>query len=244
MIAIVAGGAAVAGFVQGLTGFGFGLVAMAVWAWVLEPQLAAPLSVFGALTGQSIAAFTVRRRAHWAELMPYLLGGLAGVPLGAWLLPRIEPAWFQALIGGLLALWCPLMLFSERLPRVTAGGRLADALVGAGGGFSGAIGGFTGALPTLWTTLRGLPKETQRAVVQNFNLALLAVTFAVHTGTGIVTVAHLPLFALVAPALLIPVLAGTRVYAGLSPLAFRRVVLALLTASGVALLVRAVPRLI
>jgi hypothetical protein len=44
----------VAGFVQGLSGFAFGMVAMSFWAWVLEPQLAAVLSVFGSLTGRSL----------------------------------------------------------------------------------------------------------------------------------------------------------------------------------------------
>ncbi|HRH28710.1 MAG TPA: sulfite exporter TauE/SafE family protein, partial [Aquabacterium sp.] len=44
-------GAALAGFIQGLSGFGFGLTAMAVWAWALEPRLAAVLAVAGALTG-------------------------------------------------------------------------------------------------------------------------------------------------------------------------------------------------
>ncbi len=68
VILVVALGAAVAGFVQGLSGFAFGMVAMSFWAWVLEPQLAAVLSVFGSLTGQIIAAFTVRREFHWKSL--------------------------------------------------------------------------------------------------------------------------------------------------------------------------------
>ncbi|RZL05330.1 MAG: sulfite exporter TauE/SafE family protein, partial [Rubrivivax sp.] len=41
-----------------------------------------------------------------------------------------------------------------------------------------------------------------------------------------------------------PSLIGARVYVGLSELAFRRVVLALLSGSGVAMLVAAVPRLL
>ena len=61
---------------------------------------------------------------------------------------------------------------------------------------------------------------------------------------GIVTRAMLPMFAVVAPAMLIPVLLGARVYIGLSEAAFRRVVLWLLTASGVALLVSALPVLL
>ncbi|MET0890224.1 MAG: sulfite exporter TauE/SafE family protein, partial [Stenotrophomonas maltophilia] len=40
---VVALGAIVAGFVQGLSGFAFGLVALSFWAWVLDPKLAATL---------------------------------------------------------------------------------------------------------------------------------------------------------------------------------------------------------
>ncbi|HWP12196.1 MAG TPA: sulfite exporter TauE/SafE family protein, partial [Ramlibacter sp.] len=53
-----------------------------------------------------------------------------------------------------------------------------------------------------------------------------------------------PLFAIVAPAMLIPALLGGRLYLGIGETAFRKVVLALLTASGVALLVSAVPVLV
>ncbi|HVL44037.1 MAG TPA: TSUP family transporter, partial [Acidovorax sp.] len=81
-------GAAAAGFVQGLSGFGFSMVAMSVWAWALEPRLAAVLAVCGALTGQVVAAATVRRGFDKARLLPFVLGGLAGIPLGVALLPR------------------------------------------------------------------------------------------------------------------------------------------------------------
>ena len=83
LILTVAFGAALAGFVQGLSGFGFGLTAMALWAWTLEPKLAASLSLFGSLTGQTIAAVTVRRGWDFKALLPFVLGGLAALGLAA-----------------------------------------------------------------------------------------------------------------------------------------------------------------
>jgi hypothetical protein len=53
---------------------------MAVWAWFLEPQLAAVLAVFGGLTGQLLAVFTVRRAWHAKDVLPFLAGGIAGCP--------------------------------------------------------------------------------------------------------------------------------------------------------------------
>jgi hypothetical protein len=228
--------------VQGLSGFGFGLTAMTLWAWTLEPRLAAALAVFGALTGQIIAAVAVRRGFDVARLLPFLAGGLAGVPIGVWLLPRLDVPLFKGLLGLMLVVLCPLLFFADRLPHVK-GGRTGDVLAGLAGGASGGLGGFTGVVPTLWCTLRGFDKEAQRAVIQNFNLAMLLVTFGSYIATGIVTREMLPLFAIVAPAMLLPSLAGARLYLAISQTGFRQVVLALLTAAGGAMLAAAVPAL-
>lgn len=242
--AVLLAGAVAAGFVQGLSGFAFGLTATSIWVWWLPPQLVAVMSVFGALTGQVIAAVTTRRAAGWPKLWPLLAGGLCGMPLGLWLLPRLDVPLFRAVLGGLLVVWCPLMLMAPRLPRIQRGGRLGDAVSGVAGGVMGGLGGFTGAIPTLWCTLRGFDKDTQRAVIQNFNLAMLTVTFVAYLAGGIVTREMLPMILLVLPAMLLPALIGMRVYIGISEVAFRRIVLWLLTASGVALLSAALPVLL
>ena len=241
---VVALGAIVAGFVQGLSGFGFGLVAMSFWAWSLDPRLAATLAVFGALVGQVLAAISVRRGFDVKLLLPFVLGGLAGIPIGVGLLPHLDIDWFKAILGLLLVIWCPTMLLAKNLPPVTAGGRVADAAIGMAGGVLGGLGGFTGALPTLWCTLRRFEKDTQRSVIQNFNLSMLLVTMGTYLATGIVTRDMLPLFAVVAPAMLIPTLLGARLYVGISETRFRQIVLGLLTASGVALTASAIPRLL
>ncbi|WP_211090174.1 sulfite exporter TauE/SafE family protein [Pseudothauera nasutitermitis] len=244
VIWVVILGAGLAGFVQGLSGFGFGLVAVSVWAWVLEPRLAAALAVFGALTGQLIAAAAVRRAFDPRLLGPFVLGGLCGLPLGVLLLPHLDMLWFRTLLGTLLVLWCPAMLMARHLPRITRGGVLADAAVGLGGGVLAGLGGFTGTLPTLWGTLRGFDKHALRTVVQNFNLAMLLAAMAAYLATGMVTRDMLPHFAVVAPALLLPALLGTRVYNGLGETRFRQIVLGLLTVSGLALLASSLPRLL
>jgi uncharacterized membrane protein YfcA len=241
---VVALGAIVAGFVQGLSGFAFGMVAMSFWAWTLDPRLAATLSVFGALVGQLLAVFTVRRGFNLRLLLPFVLGGLAGIPLGVAVLPHLDMAWFKALLGGFLALWCPVMLMARSLPPITVGGRLGDTVAGMAGGVLSGIGGFAGPVPTLWATLRGFGKDEQRAVIQNFNLSMLLVTMGVYLGSGVVTVQMLPYFAIVAPAMLVPTLLGARLYIGISEARFRQIVLGLLTASGVALLASSVPTLL
>lgn len=241
---LLVAGAAVAGFVQGLSGFAFGMVAMSFWVWGIDPRVAAVMAVFGSLTGQLVAVFSVRRAWRWSALAPFLAGGALGIPLGIAVLPHLNPDVFKLVLGSVLVVWCPVMLLSSRLPSVTRGGRLADGVVGAAGGFMGGIGGFTGVVPTLWCTLRGMEKDAQRAIIQNFNLAALACTMLGYVIAGTVTRDMWPLMPLVAVALLVPSLLGARLYVGLSEAAFRRLVLALLSLSGLAMLVSAVPRLL
>ncbi|ONG51074.1 permease [Pseudoroseomonas deserti] len=241
-------GAAMAGFVQGLSGFAFGLVAMSVWAWTLEPQLAAMLALSGALTGQVVAAITVRRGFDLRQLAPFVIGGLAGLPLGVLILPLLDIQLFRALLGTLLVVWCPFMLLAPSLPPVTVGGPVANGVAngvaGLAGGFLSGLGGFSGVIPTLWCTLRRMNKDTQRSVIQNFNLAMLSCALAVHAASGSITRAMLPQIGIAAAAMLIPSLIGARLYIGISEASFRKIVLGLLTASGVALLASSVPGLL
>ncbi|CAM4106515.1 sulfite exporter TauE/SafE family protein [Comamonas aquatilis] len=242
-IIVIIIGAALAGFVQGLSGFGYSMTAMALWAWTLEPTLAAVLAVFGGLTGQIIQAFSVRRGFGWRALWPFLLGGLAGLPLGLMLLPRLDVQLFKTVLGTLLVVFCPLMAFAHKLPRLSdwryMQGPLrpvSNALAGMAGGAMSALGGFSGVVPTLWCQLGGMAKDAQRQIIQNFNLTMLAVTFASYLGSGLVSSSMLPLFAVALPAMLLPSIWGGRLYHRISDQAFRRVVLGLLTLAGLAML--------
>src|SRR5258707_11762996 len=151
-------GAVAAGFVQGLSGFAFGLVAMAFWVWAAPPQLAAPLVVFGSLVGQLLALGSLRRGFALKRALPFILGGVVGVPLGAALLPHIDQTLFKAVIGALLAIWCPIMLAIRELPRIHHGGAVADGTVGLVGGGMGGLGGPDRAAPKLLWAFGGWGK--------------------------------------------------------------------------------------
>jgi uncharacterized membrane protein YfcA len=244
LISVVALGAAAGGFVQGLSGFAFGLVAMAVWAWALDPVLAGPLVVFGSLVGQLLSAGSIRRGFDPRRVLPFVAGGVLGVPLGVALLRHIDPLAFKLAVGVLLVVWCPAMLLARDLPRVAGGGRFADAGAGMLGGVMGGLGGLTGPAPTLWATLRGWDRDAQRAVFQVFNLAMHGLTMAAYLATGTVSAEAARLFLVVAPAMLVPTLIGARLYRRFSDAAFRKVVLGLLAASGAILVATTFPKLL
>jgi uncharacterized protein len=235
LVAVVALGAVLGGFVQGLSGFAFGLVALGIWAWTIDPALAGSLVVFGSLLGQLLSLGTVRQALDAARIGPFVAGGLLGVPIGVVLLRHIDPTGFKLAVGIILLVWCPTMLLARSLPRITHGGRWADAGAGWIGGVMGGLGGLTGPAPTLWCTLRGWDRDTQRAVFQSFNLVMQLVIMAAYIATGTIGANELWMFAVVAPAMLVPTLIGARLYRRFSDAGFRRLILLLLTASGAVL---------
>ena len=232
---IVLLGAAAAGFAQGVSGFAFSLVALSIWAWAVEPQLAAPMSVFGALVGQLVALPWVWRGFDLRKLLPLVIAGLAGVPLGALLLQWLDPTLFRFALGLFLLVYCPVMLMLPADYSWPHGGRIADGASGFAGGVLGGLAGISGPVPTLWTTLRGWDKDTQRGVLQAFNIAMHVATLTVYALSGKLTGDVLVMFAWIAPALAIPAVLGVLLFRRLAARTFRRLILMLLLVSGLTL---------
>jgi len=233
---IVLCGAAAAGFAQGVSGFAFSLVALSIWAWAVEPQMAAAMAVFGALFGQIVALPFIWRGFELKKLLPLLAGGLAGVPLGVLLLSWFDPTLFKFGLGVFLLFYCPLMLFLRPDFVIARGGWLADAVAGIGGGILGGIGGIAGPIPTLWTTLRGWSKETQRGVLQAFNICMHVTTLTAYGLSGTLNGETLNMFAIIALPVAVPALLGVQLFNRLDARAFRRMILILLMISGLALI--------
>jgi uncharacterized membrane protein YfcA len=233
---LVIGGSAVAGFVSGLAGFAFGLVAMVFWAWTLPPQAIGPMLVVGSLAGQVLTVGTVRGQIRPKVIGPFIAGGLIGVPIGAALLPIINPTGFRIGVGLLLIVYCGVMLAAKNLPRVTVGGAWADGGIGVIGGILGGIAGLVGPAPTVWCMLRGHHKDLQRAICQSFFIAMQSLTLVMYALTGLIDRQTLTLFAWMVPSTLIFAWLGSRLYVRISDTAFKRVLLALLFASGTVLL--------
>jgi len=235
MLSIVAG-TCVGGFVSGIAGFAFGLVALTFWVWQIDPKLLAPMVVFGSFVAQSLSVGVVRRSFDWKRLIPFLVGGALGVPVGAALLGVVNITMFRLTVGLILVVYCSSMLLISNAKPVAAGGRLADGVAGLIGGVMGGLAGLTGPAPTLWCTVRGWDKDTQRCIFQSFNLGMQAIALVTYWLNGTLTPTVGKVFALMFPAVIIPTLIGARLYKRINEVAFRRIVLGLLLLSGVVLL--------
>ena len=234
-LALFIGATFAAALVAGMAGFAFGLVAAAVWLHVLTPLQTTTLIVAFGLIVQGYSVWKLRRALKPARLLPFLLGGAIGLPLGVELLRWTPAAYVRTAVGVCLVLFSVWSLAKPQLKRISAGGRLADGGVGVLSGILGGMTGFGGILPTIWSGLRGWPKDEQRAVFQPTGVAIFLGTALMLGGTGSITVDTTRLFLIGLPALLAGSWLGLKLYGRLDEAGFRKVVLVLLLASGAAL---------
>lgn len=240
-LAIVALGAFVAGFTTGFAGFGTGLVASGLWFHALPAPMVPPLVALASVAAQIVGLLAVRKAFAWRPAMPYLAGGAVGVPLGVLALSAATPFVLRTSVGAFLLVYAAYQLLRRRPLAVgDRGGRVADALVGAGGGFLGGFAGLSGPLPLVWLQLRGGPSERQRATYQPFNIVVLVLAALGMGLSGQISAGVLHVALLCLPVTLLGAWIGARAYLGVGERTFQRIVLSLLMASGGILIVQAV----
>ena len=222
--------------VAGLSGFAFALVAASIWLYILTPLQTTTLIVAFGLIVQGYMVWKLRHALEWRRLWPFILGAAIGVPIGISILGWANPAYVRAGIGLFLVLYSLYALLRPSLPPMTKGGAAADAAVGFANGVLGGITGLAGILVTIWSGLRGWPKDRQRAVFQPVAVAIFAMCALWLGVKGAVSEDTIRLFLFGLPALLAGTWLGMKLYGRLDEAAFRKVVLVLLLASGVALM--------
>jgi uncharacterized protein len=221
--------------VAGLTGFAFGLVVSSAWLFILTPAQTASLIIAFGLIVQGYAVWKLRRAIDWRKLVPFVAGAALGVPVGVAVLTWANPAYVRAGIGAFLVAFSLYSLFRPAV-RIAGGGALADAGVGFLNGALAGLSGLAGILVIIWCQLRGWTRDQQRAVFQPVAIAIFLMSAAWLGGTGVIGADTAWLFVLGLPALLAGTWLGMRLYGQINEAAFRKIVLIVLLASGIALM--------
>jgi len=237
-VLVVAGGF-LGGFASGLTGFGFGLSSLPIWALVLAPAASAPLVMACSIVAQVQTLPAIWHALDLRRLAPFVLAGVLGVPFGVWLLPYISPRAFRIGLGLLLVVACGSLLVLHAAKRRESS-RAADGTIGFLGGVLGGIAGLSGVLPTLWAELHGWGKDERRAIFQGFNFSILLFALVAQAVAGLLTPALVPLLLLAVPASMVGVWLGRSIYNRIDARRFNRIVLWILVAAGVTLVTTSV----
>jgi len=200
----------VAGFTQGVTGFGFGLLAIPLMSLFIDIKTGVPLC---SLLGTLVTVFlTLRLRKHIdrRKILPLLFGCIPGVAAGTLMLKKAPTGLLSVLMGVMLIAFVLYRLASKQQPR-----SINPRWAYVAGFFTGAISSAfsAGGPPTIiYATLRGWNKDEIKATLSGFFLTGGLAVITAHAITGLTTSLVLHYFLLSAPVVIGGMFVGSLLY--------------------------------
>jgi uncharacterized membrane protein YfcA len=227
---------AAACFVQGLAGFGIGLVSLAFLPFLMSPQHAIVLITIYAAVFIVIIFVPLRHDFTMHGMTELMVGTILATPAGVWLLAALPPDLLKRLIGlvllAIVALeW--LGLYPERLR-----GRGWGFGAGLAAGVLGGAIGTPGPPVILYAAAQDWSTRTVKANIQAFLIVNQAVILVGYWWAGLLDREVWRLTWLYAVPAVIGLVAGMFLFTRLDRGRFRQVVFAVLFISGLVLLIR------
>ena len=225
-----------AGLIQGLTGFGGGLVAIPLLCLIMDVKEAVPLSILSGLAITTVMAWNLWQHMDRRKILPMLIGSLPGIVAGTLLLKVADPVVINRMLGLLLISISGINLTFKPRPinPSTVWGYIA-------GFFSGAITASVGAggpPVIIYTTLTDWKKDEIKATLTGFFVLNGYITAAVHAGTGVINGTTLRIFVATLAFVLLGTYLGSAISGRINRRTYLRIVYLLLMVLGVIMLAR------
>src|SRR6185295_4139394 len=224
----------VAASLSSTVGFAFSAIAAAmIFHLVSDTVEAVQIMMVASIAIQAYSVAGMWRTISLRACAPFLIGGVATMPAGIYLLLCLRPQAYIVAMGLALALYGAYMLIRQP-PSIKRGGAFTDVAVGALGGITGPLAAFPGAFVTVWCGMRGWDKVVQRSVYQPYILIIQILTLgglSLSAGRSVIN-ANMIAYALPAVA---GAWLGLQVFQKMSDAQFRTLVNVALIVSGIAL---------
>lgn len=221
--------------VQGTTGFGIALVAVPVLMQFMPPETVPPLMVVLSLGNNAVVLARAWRSVRLRLVLPLILGGVAGLPFGVWILLALDPTSIKLAVGiGVIVM--ALLLLSGWKKKVRHQ-RTGLAVVGLLGGVLHTSTSVSGPPVIIFLANQGVDRDQFRANLIAFFTVMNVISIPTYYVNGLLTVVELKLaLAFVIP-LLLGSLAGIWLVKRIDERLFRRLVLYLVALFGLALVI-------
>lgn len=214
--------------IQGMTGFGSALVAMAVLPLFLPIKTITPLVLLVGLLLNIIIFLRFHQHFDMKKLFPILIGAAAGVPVGVYGLKMIDERTIKMVLGAVLFLYGGFALTGKKLTG-THSGKWGYAF----GFLSGCLGGAINTSGPPVVIHASLQRWDQREVIttlQSFFIVSGIYTLIMHSLHGLFTLTVLRYWILLVPAQVAGVFLGIFLHSRINEELFRKIVYMLLIA--------------
>jgi hypothetical protein len=229
---VVIGSAAV----QGFTGFGFGLVGMAFCVPLLGPRDANVLWTVLALLLVGSMWYQLRRQTRWPLVLSLLVGALAGLPMGIWVLANGGEQFLSRFMGAAIVVFAAYSLVNPHF-KARSISPLWGLPAGVVSGFFSGVTSMGGPAAVIFLLVSGLDKDEMKGnLAAYFTLSVCLKLVMLGGGSALLRVEHVTWSAVLAVPLVLGMALGMFGARFVSTRAMRRIVCAFLFLPGVLLL--------
>lgn len=209
-----------AGFLQGLTGFGFLLIALPLLGFFIGIKTLIPLLILLALCISIFLSIQLRQSINYRNTAVLMAATLPGIPLGVYVLTHVSAQTLSIGLGILMIGFTTYQFIAKPKPRKL--GWISTAIAGFSSGvIAGSIG--AGGPPVIiYSTLQPWNKDQGKATLAFYFAVSGACVAATHAYTGLITAEIRHMFLISLPALALGVFLGTVAYKRLSDHGYRK----------------------
>jgi uncharacterized membrane protein YfcA len=225
---------------QTVAGIGFALVAVPLFVTVLDVRDAIVLTTLVGAINNTILARTSWRHVPWPTVGPMLAGAIAGMPAGLAVLLLAPPDAIRISVGVATLVMAAAVALGLRFRNAS---NAAEFGVGAVSGVLNTSVGINGPPVVLYLQGREHAPHEFRGALAVFFFACNVITLAIFAASMIVTREALGLWLAAVPGVAVGSVLGHRLIRAIEPVAFRRLVFAMLVASALSAIGTSLARL-
>lgn len=221
--------------VKGLSGFGSGLIAIPLLAFMFPLTVVVPVLGLLSYSGTIMQSYHFRKQVVWADMLPLIPFSLLGIVIAIWLLVNVDANKLVMALGVFVLLYS---LYSLLALPVHAGGRRWAVVAGSCGGMVGALFGTGGPFYVVYLKMRQLDKAHFRATIAMIFLVDGGARMTGYALNGLFTAPLLWMIALLMPVLFLGMYVGHHLHIKIDQKRFNQIISMLLMVSGVMLIIK------
>lgn len=221
---------AAASFLQGLTGFGFALIALPLLSLLIPLKTAVPLLIMLALVISAYLSYQLRHDIRFKTIKVLFLSTLPAIPLGSYALAHFPSQPLSIIVGLLMVSFTSFQFLYKPAPKQL--GVVPTALSGFISGLLAASIGAGGPPVIVYTAIQGWSKNETKSTLAFYFTLIGFLVLTTHAWNGLVTPRVINLFLATFPAMLIGMWGGTWAYKHLSDHGYKKIALAIVFVLG------------
>ena len=228
-----------ASFLQGITGFGFALIAVPLLSlFIPEIRNITPIIVIYSFLTNIIIVYKSRHYIDFKKIIPLIIFGIIATPIGTYLLLYVKVNTLKIIIGSIITFTAFAMFKNSKIKIKNQS--LSYGIVGLLSGFLNGSTGLSGPPVVLFLTNQNTDKEIFRANLTFYGISTNIFAIIIFSVEGIINTSVLNFTLLYLPALIIGVLAGIKISTKINQIIFRNLTIYLIAFLGLYTVISAI----